>query len=418
MLQVGILLVFAANADAGYTYRVPSTLSKTAPLQLSNLRTPYTKIYSTYPTHNRQQYVTNTVSYITQQHEGTKRGQHQLYLSNNQPAVIQTVPATTQQQQSYNIVNNYQLPSNNPPVVYQTVPAATQQQAYYSVNNYQLPSNNQPAVYQTVSAITQPQQTYSVNDHQLTSNNLPAVYQTVSATKQQQQSYNDNNYQLLNNNLPAVYETVPAITQKQQSYNNVNNYVTAEYGSEDSGNAEHFQSVQIVEKHEDGQVSGIHVNEEYHTEYEPNVSQPAAPVVTKHIYFHVPPADVEEHSVSSPAPSGPPKKIYNILFIKVPAHQTANTVQLQQILANQQNLIEDKTLIYVLVKKPEPQPVPQVPITPVNSPHEVFYVKYKGDGSEAAAQINDQLAHLDGGVIAGAPLHSSQLQPGLVNSHN
>lgn len=497
MFQVGFLLVFVVNTDAGYTHRAPSIYNKSAPLRLSNLRSPaynynygYTNQYSTYPGHNRHQYPTNTVSYISQQHAGAsflhqhQGGQHQQYHRHNQPAVYGTVSTITQPQQLYHInePNNNNQPavydtvstitqpqqsyninqhSNKQPTVYETVSTITQpQQSYNYVNNYQLPSNNQPAVYGTVSAITQPQQSFNINNHLLPSENQQAVYQTspaitppqnlyinnhqpshnqpavavfetVSAITQPQESYhNVNNYQISNNNQHALYQTVSATAQQQQSYNTVDNYVTTQYGTADSGyynqnsgNAEPFYPVKTIEEHQDDQANGLHINEEYHTELETHVHQPPVPVVSKHIYFHVPPADVEEHPFSTaPAPSGPRKKVYNILFIKVPANQATNNVQLQQILAKQQNLVEDKTLIYVLVKKPDPQPIPHVPVTPINSQHEVFYVNYKGDGSEEAAQINQQLAQLNGGDIPGASdnVDSSQLlvQSDLVNDHH
>lgn len=205
--------------------------------------------------------------------------------------------------------------------------------------------------------------------------NKPELYQSIPTTRQQQSYNNANNYQLPKTYQPALYQPVQTTTHKQQSYNNVNNYVTPQYGhgdgyySENSDNIEHFLPAQTTQNNVDDKATGLHTNELYHTEYENLVSQSAASVVTKHIYFHVAPADPEEHSPPAPDTSRSVKKVYNIVFIKVPSQGAGNAVQLQQILANQQNLVEDKTLVYILVNKPEPQP--QVPIMPVNSQHEV-----------------------------------------------
>lgn len=134
---------------------------------------------------------------------------------------------------------------------------------------------------------------------------------------------------------------------------------------------------------------------------------PVQPVITKHIYFHAPPPDVEEPK--QVYPTKPPKKIYNIVFIKVPSQESKNAAKLQQ-LVNQQASVEDKTLIYVLVKKPDPQP-PQ-PTVPVSSQHEVFYVKYKGDAGNAVSQINE---NLDEVAADQNPATTSNIQPGLLN---
>lgn len=120
-----------------------------------------------------------------------------------------------------------------------------------------------------------------------------------------------------------------------------------------------------------------------------NIGLAAVPLVTKHIYFHVPPPDVEEVSVRA-APVQPPKKTYNIMFIKVPSQKPRPLVVLQ---ASQQ---AEKTLIYVLVKKPDPPVLLPPPSPPASvSEHEVLFVKYRG---EPHAQ------GLDEGAAAGTEL--------------
>ncbi|XP_038216638.1 uncharacterized protein LOC119835729 [Zerene cesonia] len=109
-------------------------------------------------------------------------------------------------------------------------------------------------------------------------------------------------------------------------------------------------------------------------QYNPPSNEVSAPVITKHIYFHVPPPDVEEvQRIPSPPP---PKKTYKILFIKLPAQASASNANQLQSSLRAAAPIEEKTLIYVLVKKPEEQ---QVIVTnpPKLSEHEVLFVNYR-----------------------------------------
>lgn len=92
--------------------------------------------------------------------------------------------------------------------------------------------------------------------------------------------------------------------------------------------------------------------------------------------MHVPPPDHEElaqpHAVG---PAIPAQKHYKIIFIKAPTPPSYGRIQ-QQIAA--QN--EEKTLVYVLVKKPDSiediqKALPQQQLTP--SKPEVYFIKYK-----------------------------------------
>lgn len=131
--------------------------------------------------------------------------------------------------------------------------------------------------------------------------------------------------------------------------------------------------------------------------------QAQRPVITKHIYFHLPPVD--EAAAAAPVTAVPPKKTYNIIFIKLPSQKSVSAARLQQLI-NQQAAIENKTLIYVLVRKSETQP-----IQPITSKPEVFFVKYK-DPRNVAQQVNT-------GVVQVPILQSNVpgLLPGLVNGH-
>jgi hypothetical protein len=74
------------------------------------------------------------------------------------------------------------------------------------------------------------------------------------------------------------------------------------------------------------------------------------------------------------APLPPPQKHYKIVFIKAPTPPppTAPTIELPP-------QDEQKTLIYVLVKKPEEQPEINIPTPAPTKPSkpEVYFIRYK-----------------------------------------
>ncbi|XP_049543300.1 uncharacterized protein LOC125955961 [Anopheles darlingi] len=97
-------------------------------------------------------------------------------------------------------------------------------------------------------------------------------------------------------------------------------------------------------------------------------------IIQKHIYVHVPPPEPEEVRIQRPIQLAAPQKHYKIIFIKAPS---APAYQAPQIPLQPQN--EEKTLVYVLVKKPDeqqdiviPTPAPTQPSKP-----EVYFIKYK-----------------------------------------
>ncbi|SPP80535.1 extensin [Drosophila guanche] len=105
--------------------------------------------------------------------------------------------------------------------------------------------------------------------------------------------------------------------------------------------------------------------------------------IHKHIYVHVPPKDFEEEDAVQPRVThqvGPKQKHYKIVFIKAPS---APALRAPIVPPPPQN--EEKTLIYVLHKKPEqeqdiviPTPAPTKPSKP-----EVYFIKYKTKKEEA-----------------------------------
>ncbi|XP_053659679.1 uncharacterized protein LOC128708724 [Anopheles marshallii] len=101
---------------------------------------------------------------------------------------------------------------------------------------------------------------------------------------------------------------------------------------------------------------------------------PAPQIVQKHIYVHVPPPEKEEVHYPRVSPVAPAQKHYKIIFIKAPSPPAPKA---PIIPVQPQN--EEKTLVYVLHKKPEePQDIviPTPPPTKPSKP-EVYFIKYK-----------------------------------------
>jgi len=121
-----------------------------------------------------------------------------------------------------------------------------------------------------------------------------------------------------------------------------------------------------------------------------NVVKIGEPIVTKHFYVHEAPEEEENARVEEKVQEIRPQKNYKIIFIKAPSQPNpfspANIPQFPQN--------EEKTIVYVLSKKPEglgengefPTPPP-----PVTSKPEVFFVKYKTkeEAEQAVAKIQD-----------------------------
>ena len=76
----------------------------------------------------------------------------------------------------------------------------------------------------------------------------------------------------------------------------------------------------------------------------------------------------------------PPQKHYKIVFIKAPTPPAPTAPVIPVIPQN-----EEKTLVYVLVKKPEEQPEIVIPTQPPTQPSkpEVYFIKYKTQVSHA-----------------------------------
>ena len=115
----------------------------------------------------------------------------------------------------------------------------------------------------------------------------------------------------------------------------------------------------------------------------------------RHLYFYSAPEEPEEVRPRIVAPPAPAKKNVKVLFIKAPTFNSAPV----HIPALPQN--EEKTLVYVLVKKPEetsivlPTPAPTKPSKP-----EVYFIKYKTQKEAQEAVSNLQQGGGHGGVSA------------------
>ncbi|XP_063620356.1 uncharacterized protein LOC134792858 [Cydia splendana] len=113
------------------------------------------------------------------------------------------------------------------------------------------------------------------------------------------------------------------------------------------------------------------------------------PIVHKHVYVHVPPPDNEYPAARKQIYVPPPQKHYKIVFIKAP---TPPTPTAPIIPVQPQN--EEKTLVYVLVKKPEEQPDIVIPTPAPTQPAkpEVYFIRYKTQKQEGypAAQQPQQ----------------------------
>lgn len=126
--------------------------------------------------------------------------------------------------------------------------------------------------------------------------------------------------------------------------------------------------------------SGVQANQ-----YSQQRPQQLAPIVTKHFYVHAAPEDPEENEGPRYVHVGQPRKNYKVIFIKAPTYGSSS--QIIPILP--QN--EDKTIVYVLSKKPTFNQNIQLPEPPVTEPSkpDVFFIKYKT--AEEAQQAQEKI---------------------------
>lgn len=140
--------------------------------------------------------------------------------------------------------------------------------------------------------------------------------------------------------------------------------------------------------------------------------QPAQ--VFKHFYVHAAPEEHEEVKPRAPIVLPPPQKHYKIIFVKAPTESRP-----PQVIAPIQPQNEEKTIVYVLVKKPEEQPevvLPKIEQKPPSKP-EVYFIKYK-NREDSQAVINNivqdyssggQTVSVNSGATGGSSSFSSDL---------
>lgn len=116
------------------------------------------------------------------------------------------------------------------------------------------------------------------------------------------------------------------------------------------------------------------------------------PIVTKHFYVHAAPEDPEEQAAPRYVPLGRAHKTYKVIFIKAPSYGSSARI----IPVLPQN--EEKTVVYVLSKKPDFNQEIQLPEQPVTEPTkpEVFFIKYKTQQEAENARQQIQGMHLSG----------------------
>jgi hypothetical protein len=125
----------------------------------------------------------------------------------------------------------------------------------------------------------------------------------------------------------------------------------------------------------------------------------AQTIVQKHIYVHVPPPEDEVEQRFQQQQAVAPRKHYKIIFIKAPSAPSVSQ-QVAQAAAAQNS---EKTLIYVLVKKPEEvnyeqageAPAPLAPSKP-----EVYFIKYKTQKDASGGGFSSGGASAGGGSFS------------------
>ncbi|KAJ6637057.1 hypothetical protein Bhyg_09783 [Pseudolycoriella hygida] len=123
--------------------------------------------------------------------------------------------------------------------------------------------------------------------------------------------------------------------------------------------------------------------------YQDTQSDELPPIITKHFYVHAAPEEPEESTGPRFVNIGRKQKNYKIIFIKAPTYGFNSQV----IPIVQPN--EEKTIVYVLSKKPsynQDISLPPVPVTEPSKP-EVFFIKYKTNKEAEEAQQKIQGAY-------------------------
>lgn len=101
-----------------------------------------------------------------------------------------------------------------------------------------------------------------------------------------------------------------------------------------------------------------------------------APIIHKHVYVHIPPPEPEYPTPQRPVQTLPAQKHYRIIFIKAPTQAIPTRPPLSAAPET-----EEKTIVYVLVRKPDDMPeiVVPTPASTIPSKPEVYFIRYKAE---------------------------------------
>lgn len=126
------------------------------------------------------------------------------------------------------------------------------------------------------------------------------------------------------------------------------------------------------------------------TAYGPPAETPA-PIIHKHVYVHVPPPEPEYTTPRRPFEALPAQKHYRIIFIKAPTQSVPTLPPLPPAAEN-----EEKTIVYVLVKRPDdlPEIVIPTPASTVPSKPEVYFIRYK---TQESTTLSPEIVSESGG---------------------
>lgn len=294
-------------------------------------------------------------------------------------------------------LNGYQYPSQNLGTAALKLhsvesPASTQYHATYGSGGSQLPSSYVPPASgspfdsSAPSPKTYPSATLAApfnNQRSLFNTN----YQTQTASAQYQQPAKQYLQPVTQYQKPATQYQKP-VTQYQQPATQYQQ-PTAQYQQQYQQPARQYQQ-QYQQPSTQYQPPVYQTSAQTATQY--NTAQASQePIITKHFYVHAAPEDPEEETGPRFIPVGRPRKTYKIIFIKTPTYGLKSQI----IPVLPQN--EEKTIVYVLSKKPTfdqniqlPEPAATEPTKP-----EVFFVKYKTqeEADRAQKEIQGKLIH-------------------------
>ncbi|KAM7359554.1 uncharacterized protein ACRADG_000034 isoform 1-T2 [Cochliomyia hominivorax] len=274
------------------------------------------------------------------------------------------------------------------------------QEYFYAGNQYTVSGGTQNLNYKAPQFLSTSQifiKPNLVNHHKVNTDG-PS---TSGLVEQQNGSGYASSFGHINNIATPVlsYHNMQEIPSESNSENSL--LSTGAIGSypDSSVNNAHFSNIKYDANNLDFNIGELN-GQLGHVIRETFANAPLDPTIEKHIYVHVPPEDLEEDytqkNINQQQISIPPKKHYKIIFIKAPSYPIPNY---QQLIASTVPQTEEKTLVYVLVKKPEVPPLEQIQqiqqSSYKSSKPEVYFIKYKtrkeNDSNQHSMQITDKV---------------------------